>query len=72
MSNAPMPVTLTLDTATAVRLQALADSRHQTPEAILHEALTQYLDSQSSAPANRPEGKLYPSRHAVGGIITPV
>jgi predicted transcriptional regulator len=64
-----MPITLDLDPAAATRLQALANSRHQTPEAILREALTQYLDTQSSA---SPEDKRYPSRHPVGGIITPV
>ncbi|HUY80531.1 MAG TPA: ribbon-helix-helix protein, CopG family [Acidobacteriaceae bacterium] len=67
-----MPITLTLDTATAARLQALADARQQPPESILREALTRYLDSQSSAPEAPSEGKAYPRRHPVGGIITPV
>jgi len=67
-----MPITLHLDPAAATRLKALAESRHQTPESILREALTQYLGSQNSAPPASPEGKHYPSRHPVGGIITPV
>lgn len=70
MSNTS--VTLTLDPATAERLQAVANTRHQTPEAILREALAQYLDSQTSAAADPSQGKRYPSRHPVGGIITPV
>jgi predicted transcriptional regulator len=67
-----MPITLNLDSETVARLQALADSRHQSPDAILQEALAQYLNGQSPAPAASPEGKNYPSRHPVGGIITPV
>jgi len=67
-----MPITLTLDPSTTARLQQLADSRHQSPEAILHEALSQYLDRQTTAAAPSPEGRQYPSRHPVGGIITPV
>lgn len=65
-------LTLTLDPATAARLQALAAARHETPEAILREALAQYLNTQTDAPTAPPEGKRYPARHPVGGIITPV
>jgi predicted transcriptional regulator len=63
---------LQLDIETATRLHGLAASRRQPPESILHDALMQYLDWQSSAPAAQPEGKRYPRRHSVGGIITPV
>lgn len=67
-----MPITLTLDPATTARLQAVADSRRETSEAILREALTQYLDRQTTAATPSPEGRQYPSRRPVGGVITPV
>lgn len=70
--TSPSTVTLALAPATAARLQALADSRHEPPEAILRDALTQYLERESATPQTSPSGKRYPSRHPVGGIITPV
>ena len=65
-------IRLQLDLETATRLHGLAAHRPQPPENILREALAQYLDSQSVAPADQSEGKRYPRRHPVGGIITPV
>lgn len=67
-----MSITLQLDLETATRLYGLAARHRQPPESILHEALTLYLDRQSDTPAIQPEAKRYPSRHPVGGIITPV
>ena len=65
-------ITLQLDLETATRLYGLAARHRQPPEGILREALTRYLESQSSAPPASPKGKRYPARHPVGGIITPV
>jgi predicted transcriptional regulator len=62
-----MQTNLKLDQALADRLSSLAASRHQSPDAILSEALHQYLTREESAGA-----KKYPRRHLVGGIITPV
>jgi predicted transcriptional regulator len=55
-----------LDSKTEERIQKLAEQRHQTPDAIIHEAIHQYLDREE-----RPGEKLYPRRSPVGGIITP-
>lgn len=64
----PAPVTrLKLDRQTEERIQRLAAARHQTPDAILRQALDQYLASEKNPPA-----KNYPARSPVGGIITPV
>jgi len=64
-------ITVQLDSATTARLQLLAASRDKTPEALLHEALTQYLDREKATSADHSQGKSYPVRHRVGGIITP-
>jgi predicted transcriptional regulator len=61
------PITLQLDPETEARLRSLTARRHQSPDAILREALTQYLDQVEQPPA-----KNYPQRTPVGGIITPV
>ena len=63
----PATVSLELDPETNNRLQHLASARIRTPEAILREALAQYLDREE-----RPAGKNYPRRNPVGGIITPM
>jgi predicted transcriptional regulator len=63
----PSAVSLELDPKTNDRLQHLASARSRTPEAILREALTQYLDREE-----HPAGKNYPRRSPVGGIITPM
>ena len=60
-------IQLQLDTETATRLQNLAESRHQSPDTILAEALHQYLTREESA-----DTKKYPRRNPVGGVITPV
>lgn len=49
------------------RLHQLAATLSQSPEAILREAITQYLEREEN-----PSEKKYPPRHPVGGIITPV
>ncbi len=56
-----------LDSKTEARIQKLAEQRHQTPDAIIHEAIHQYLEREEH-PAEKP----YPRRSPVGGIITPV
>lgn len=58
---------INLDTETAARLQSLAESRHQSQDSILSEALRQYLSREE-----HPAGKNYPQRNPVGGVITPV
>jgi predicted transcriptional regulator len=71
-----MPANLKVDDALADRLNRLAAARNQSPDVILREALTEYLDRQNDRRnpeiADRAEGKNYPRRHPVGGIITPV
>jgi predicted transcriptional regulator len=49
------------------RIQRLASARHQSPDAILRQAITQYLDREEN-----PSERKYPKRSPVGGIITPV
>lgn len=66
------PITIQLDPEATVRLQGLAAARNRLPEAILREALAQYLDCEKTTSAAQPKGKTYPARHLVGGIITPV
>jgi predicted transcriptional regulator len=62
-----MPSIIHLDSDLKERIERLAAARGQSPETILHEALTQYLDRSEN-----PGEKKYPGRHPVGGIITPV
>jgi len=62
-----MPSTVSLDNDLKDRIERLAAAHGQSPDAILCEALTEYLDR-----AEHPAEKKYPSRHPVGGIITPV
>ncbi|MGC2164142.1 MAG: ribbon-helix-helix protein, CopG family [Silvibacterium sp.] len=58
---------INLDTETAARLKSLVESRHQSQDSILSEALRQYLTREEN-----PAGKNYPQRTPIGGIITPV
>lgn len=58
---------MNLDSKTEARIQKLAEQRHQTPDAIIQEAIRQYLDREE-----HPGEKPYPRRTPVGGIITPV
>jgi predicted transcriptional regulator len=63
----PSTITIQLDPETEARLEHLASARHQSSNAILCEALAQYLDQ-----AEHPAAKKYPRHPPVGGIITPV
>lgn len=78
-----MPISVNLDSETQARLNRLAAARHSSPEAILREALDQYLERQEqylerqkekleSTDDRHPSGKPWPRRTPVGGIITPV
>jgi predicted transcriptional regulator len=58
---------LKIEPALRDRLHRFAAARNRSPDAILHEALTRYLDSLEN-----PGAKNYPTRTPVGGIITPV
>lgn len=62
-----MPTSLNLDKDLAERIQRLADSRRQPQEAIVRQAIEQYLEREEN-----PSEKKYPPRTPVGGIITPV
>jgi len=62
-----MPHSFQLDDNLTERLRRLAAASSQSPDTILREALTEYLDR-----AEHPAEKKYPSRRPVGGIITPV
>ena len=67
-----------LDPDLTNRIQRLADARHRSADAIIHEAIEQYLQREENAQATQgdgskhPSGKLWPQRTPVGGIITPV
>jgi predicted transcriptional regulator len=63
----PPPITLELDQETNHRLQRFATARGQSPDTILRDALTQYLDREEKSGV-----KNHPPRNPVGGIITPV
>ena len=71
-----MPINLKLDRDLEDRLQHLSDARHQSPDAILREALEEYLRREEKSgdrdADTHPSGKPWPHRHPVGGIITPV
>lgn len=58
------------------RLRHLAETRHTSPEALLGEALEEFLEREEQAtqsPESRhPSGQPWPRRNPVGGIITPV
>jgi len=58
---------LKLDSKIEKRIQRLAEQRHQSTEALIHEAIKQYLEREE-----HPAEKHYPQRSPVGGIITPV
>jgi predicted transcriptional regulator len=60
-------LTMQLDQETESRLNRRASAKGQSPEAILHKALSQYLTREENQGT-----KNYPRRHPVGGIITPV
>jgi predicted transcriptional regulator len=65
-----MPTQLTklkLDPDLTNRIQRLADARHQSPDAIIRQAITQYLEREEN-----PSQRKYPQRTPVGGIITPI
>jgi hypothetical protein len=49
------------------RLDRLAVASGLSPDAILREAVTQYLDREEN-----PSARKYPQRTPVGGIITPM
>jgi len=59
-------ITLQLDPETQARLSSFATARRRSADAILHEALNQYLNREENQGA-----KNYPRRTPVGGIITP-
>lgn len=65
-----------LDSETQARLKQFADFRHSSPEAVLREALDQYMEGEVKpepiADGNHPSGQPWPRRTPVGGIITPV
>jgi predicted transcriptional regulator len=65
MQTPEMP--LKLDQEMTSRVERLAAQRHESPETLIHEALTQYLEREEN-----PLEKKYPQRTPVGGIITPV
>ncbi len=62
-----MTTSFQLDDNLTDRLNALAAARGRSPDAILHDALTEYLDR-----AGHRAEKKYPQHNPVGGIITPV
>lgn len=61
-----------LDPESEARLRRLAEARHASPESVLREAATQYLDREEAVPGQHPSGRPWPRRNPVGGIITPV
>lgn len=64
----PTPkMTVELDQETAGRVENLAAQRHQSSDALIREALIQYLEREEN-----PSQRKYPQRTPVGGIITPV
>jgi predicted transcriptional regulator len=63
----PQQSSLKLNTDLTSRIQRLATARHLSPDAIIREAITQYLEREEN-----PSKKKYPQRTPVGGIITPV
>jgi predicted transcriptional regulator len=65
MQTPEMP--LKLDQEMTSRVERLAAQRHQSPETLIREALTQYLEREQN-----PSEKKYPQRTPVGGIITPI
>jgi predicted transcriptional regulator len=71
-----MPIDFKLDRDLDDRINRLAKRQHQSPDAIIREALEQYLrreEKSSVEDADRhPSGKPWPHRNPVGGIITPV
>lgn len=55
------------------RLKRASEEAGQPANALLSEAVDQYLSSKERIAAGQhPSGKPWPKRHAVGGIITPV
>ena len=67
-----------LDPDLTGRIHRLADASHRLADAIIREAIEQYLGREENAQATRgddsqhPSGKPWPQRSPVGGIITPV
>ncbi|HEX5235638.1 MAG TPA: hypothetical protein VFW25_09945 [Silvibacterium sp.] len=56
------------------RVQELAEKIHRPPEAILRDAIEQYMERKQPIGdgSEHPSGKPWPRRSPVGGIITPV
>jgi len=71
-----MPLSLNLDPPAQTRLNRVAAARNCSAEAILSEALAEYLEgkeiSKDISEDRHPSGKPWPKRNPVGGIITPV
>lgn len=63
-----------LDSDLTDRIQRLADARHRSADAIISEAIKQYLgrEEKTHDEPQHPSGKPWPQRTPVGGIITPV
>lgn len=61
---------LKVDAETEERLRKVAEARGVGSETVLREAVEQYLEGEEVG--RHPSGKVWPRRHAVGGIITPV
>lgn len=66
---------LELDSETEARLKRVAEARHSSLEAMVREAVEDFLDREEekqSAGDRHPAGQPWPRRNPVGGIITPV
>ena len=71
-----MSIVLNFDPEIQARLSRLAEVSNCTPEALLGQAIDQYLkqneNPERASEARHPSGKPWPQRNPVGGIITPV
>lgn len=73
-----MAADLKLDPDHAERVHHLAAARRRPADALVREAIEQYLERQEKvsesdpAPPAHPSGQPWPRRSPVGGIITPL